>query len=99
MEVIPIDTGEGRIIWNSLQECDPCWCGADEAYIELPDNYRVDVGWYGSLYRVLLVHDTDWESPIPSFETTDPHEAARVASDYCMGFREILKTGIDRNPV
>ena len=53
----------------------------DMLQVHFPMNYVLDMGWYDGVYRLYIIKDNDWESPIYLYSTEKGNELFSVLND------------------
>ncbi len=53
----------------------------DMLQVHFPKNYVLDMGWYYGVYRLYIIKDYNWESPIYSYSTEKESELFSVLND------------------
>lgn len=65
------------------------WLNEDMLQVEYPENYLIDVGWYGSsetlkgVFKICIIKDCNWDKPIFQQEY-------RSVSELYMGMEEAI---------
>ena len=53
----------------------------DMLQVHFPMNYLLDMGWYDGVYRLYIIKDNDWKSPIYLYSTEQESELFGALND------------------
>ena len=53
----------------------------DMLQVHFPMNYVLDMGWYDGIYRLYIIKDNNWESPIYLYSTEKESELFSALND------------------
>ncbi|MDE5582311.1 MAG: hypothetical protein K2J08_01215 [Ruminococcus sp.] len=82
------DFSDGKVIYSEII------IGEDMLQIEYPQNFLLDIGYYGdNKFRAMIIHDNNWQSPVSVYSCKNIDNLHKVTAVALQKIRNCLCMG------